>query len=185
VRDWLDTLQPSSGLKPSLRHLQENRTLPVATGSARPVHALFCVLSKLFGRHDTLSIAYLLPQQFRHLNDGILKWQADFRSGVEIAVEKEELRSPRAWGGFKCCRMEQVQLFSIQAFDGIFRRSGMAKGRHRKLVESPIFLMGERNRNFSILDNPIVLSPRLTIVLLSFTVCFLLEVQSCWPNLCC
>ena len=87
----LNALQSIGGLTPSLRHLQENRALPIAARSTRPVHAFFCVLSKLFGRHDTLSIAYLLPRQFRHPNDGNLIWQADFRSEVEIAVENQEL----------------------------------------------------------------------------------------------
>jgi hypothetical protein len=32
-------------------------------------------------------MAYLLPRQFRHLNDSILKSQADFELEINIAVE--------------------------------------------------------------------------------------------------
>jgi hypothetical protein len=60
----LNALQPLGGLKPGLSHLQENRAFPIAAGSTRPIHAFFCVLSKLFGRHYTLSMAYLLPGNF-------------------------------------------------------------------------------------------------------------------------
>jgi hypothetical protein len=92
VRAGLNALPPLGGLKPALSHLQENRALSIAPGSTRPVHAFFCVLSKLFRRHDTLG-AYLLPRQFRHPNEGILKSQAGFRPEVEIAAENQDIGS--------------------------------------------------------------------------------------------